>query len=381
MRVLDRYVLAECTPSVLLALAVSTFVLLMHRLLRLSDLVVAKGVPASEVLRLLALALPALLPMLIPVSLLLGAVLTVARLSGDGEVVAMRAAGVSLAANLRPVVALAAVAAAVTGSMSLWVQPRAAQAFKAAAFQSLRSRIDLSAEAGTFLRLAPGLTAYAARVDGTTGTLSDLFLEDRSGEEAPRWMFARTGRVREEGGALALSLEDGELHQPDQAEGAYQVVRFRASSIRIPLPAVAWRADPEDGLSGELLRSVLDGTADSRVRMELHHRLSLPVSCLVLGFLGAVLGLHHRRTGRAWGIALSIAILLAYYFLLTAARALGIRGALPPELASWAPCAVMAAVAVYAYGRKSREQALPWEAALTAAVSRARALRFPRGPR
>lgn len=379
MRVLDRTVLSECAPSVLLALAVSTFALLMHRLLRLSDLVVAKGVPAAEVLGLLGLALPALLPLLIPISLLLGTALTAARLSGDGEVVAMRAAGVSLAANLRPVAGLAVLAAALTGAMSLWVQPHAAQAFRTAVQQSLRGRLDLAAEAGTFLRVAPGVTLHAGRVDGATGRLGDLFLEVRADGEPPRWVFARAGEARQEGDALTLVLEDGEIHQPGLAGEAYQVARFGRYRVRTALPAPSARADPEDGPTGELLRAALDGTASPRVRLELHHRLSLPVSCVALGLLGAVLGLQHRRTGRAWGAALAAAVLLAYYFVLTGARALGTRETVPPELASWAPCALTAAAAALAYARRSREGSLPGEAWLGLAWERVRRRRSPRG--
>jgi len=44
--ILDRYLITECLPTLGLSLAVFTFVLLMQRLLRLSDLVVAKGVPS-----------------------------------------------------------------------------------------------------------------------------------------------------------------------------------------------------------------------------------------------------------------------------------------------------------------------------------------------
>ena len=50
-RVLDRYLFWECVPTLALSVVVSSFVMMMHRLLMLSDMVAAKGVPLLEVLR------------------------------------------------------------------------------------------------------------------------------------------------------------------------------------------------------------------------------------------------------------------------------------------------------------------------------------------
>ncbi len=372
MRVLNRYLLAECLPTLGLSLAVFTFVLLMHRVFKLSDLVIAKGVPLGTVLGLLGLALPALLPLLLPVSLLLAVLLAVGRLSADSEIVAMRASGVGLTQNLRPVLGLSLAVCAATAAVSLWAQPVAARAFQEALYASVKNRLSVTTETGVFTELAAGITVYAERVDRETGRLENLFLELDRGHTRGVWVLARAGELRDEGGTLGLDLEEGEMHQLSAPDKPYHRLRFERYRLRVPLPAAAWNPDEGEAPSAELLARAYGPGFEPKARMELHQRLALPASCLVFGLLGASLGLHHSRTGRSRGVSLCLAVLLAYYALLTAGRTLGKGGALPPEAAMWLPNLLLGALAVYAFLRKNRESPLPLEEALGRGFSRLR---------
>jgi len=371
MRTLHRYALTECLPTLGLSLAVFTFVLLTHRLFKLSDLVIAKGVPVLEVLWLLALALPVLLPLLLPVSLLLAVLLAMGRLSGDSEIVAMRASGLGLSDNLKPVMVLSALVCLLTAAVSLWAQPAAARAFQEALYQSVRNRLSLTAEAGTFIDIARGVTVYAERVDDRSGRLENLFLQLDRGTTRDVWIFARAGELRDEGGALGLLLEDGEMHQGG-GEQPYSRLRFGHYHLRVPLPTANWTPAVEEMFTPALAQVAYGPERDPEALLELHQRLALPFSCLVFGLLGTSLGLHHSRAGRSRGVALCLGILLLFYALLTSGRTLGKREVLPPELAMWLPDLLLGALAVYAYVRKNREAPLPLEEAAGRWVSRIR---------
>lgn len=374
MRVLNRYLLTECLPTLGLALAVFTFVLLMHRLLKLSDLVIAKGAPLGQVLALLGLALPALLPLLLPVSLLLAVLLALGRLSADSEVVAMRACGVGLWDNLRPVAFLSAVVCAATAAVSLWVQPLAAKSFQTALYESLKNRLSLTTETGVFTELASGITVYAGGMDRDTGRLEELFLHLDRGQTQGIWILARTGRLRDEGGALGLELHDGEMHQQASPDEPYHRLRFDRYRLSIPLPAPTWTPGESEAPTAALLAQAYGPGFDLRARLELHQRLALPASCLVFGLLGLSLGLHHSRAGRSRAVSLCLVVLLLYYALLTAGRTLGKDGALPPELAMWLPNFLLGALAVYAFARRNREAPLPLEEAAGRWLGRLRGL-------
>src|SRR5574340_988055 len=95
-KTLHRYIFKEITVPFLLGMATFTSVLLMGRLLKLADLVVAKGVPLASILRMVFYLLPYFCLVTIPMAFLLAVLLAFGRLSADSEVTAMKACGVGL---------------------------------------------------------------------------------------------------------------------------------------------------------------------------------------------------------------------------------------------------------------------------------------------
>ena len=87
----------------LLGLGVFTFVLLIARLLKLIELVVNRGVPATNILRLFAYLMPAFLEVTVPMAMLLAILVAFGRLSADSEMIAMRSSGLSLYQLVPPV--------------------------------------------------------------------------------------------------------------------------------------------------------------------------------------------------------------------------------------------------------------------------------------
>jgi len=62
-----------------------------------------------------------------------------------------------------------------------------------------------------------------------------------------------------------------------------------------------------------------------------------------------------RARGRSWGIALSIAIFMVYYILLSAADSMGETGKLNPALAIWIPNMVLGAATFILYWWAARD--------------------------
>src|SRR5256885_11683947 len=114
-RILDRYVLREVLLPFFLWLLVITFILEMPPILDQGEKLIEKGVEWSIIVRVLATLLPQALGVTIPISLLLGILIGLGRLSADREFVALQACGVSIFRILRPVALLAVLACGATG--------------------------------------------------------------------------------------------------------------------------------------------------------------------------------------------------------------------------------------------------------------------------
>src|SRR5580704_17167419 len=109
MKIFSRYILKETAFPFFLSMGIISFILIMNKVLTLVDLVLKHGVGLGVVLRLVAYLLPSTFAITVPMSLLMGVMLALGRLSADMELVAMKAGGVSLGSLLRPLLLLGVV--------------------------------------------------------------------------------------------------------------------------------------------------------------------------------------------------------------------------------------------------------------------------------
>src|SRR3989338_3136707 len=102
MKILRNYFLKEFIGPLFLALGVLTFVMILGNLIKIADLVVNKGVDIFNVSKLLLLMIPYLLTYTLPIASLTAVLLSLGRLSGDNEIVAIRASGIHMFSLILP---------------------------------------------------------------------------------------------------------------------------------------------------------------------------------------------------------------------------------------------------------------------------------------
>src|SRR5438034_8446989 len=122
---LFRYIFREIIPSALLGTMLATFVIFLQRSGPVFELLIRSSAQPAKVAYLFTLAFPALLPMTIPFGVLVGILIGLGRMSSDGEITAMRAAGVSSRKVIAPVLVFAALCAGLAAYASLRLTPLA----------------------------------------------------------------------------------------------------------------------------------------------------------------------------------------------------------------------------------------------------------------
>ena len=107
MRTLHRHLLGETLATLLVTVAVFTFVLLLGNILKdVLDLLASGRASLLLVGRSILLLIPFALAFALPIGMLTAALLVFGRLSADGEITALRAGGISLVSSVAPVVGL-----------------------------------------------------------------------------------------------------------------------------------------------------------------------------------------------------------------------------------------------------------------------------------
>lgn len=365
-RILSLYIIREIVSLFLLGIVVFTLILLMGRLIKLTELVVSRGVPLADVSRMILYLMPSFLVFTIPMALLLAVLMAFGRLSADNEITVIKASGVSLMQIMPPVLACALVAAMMALAASLVGVPWGNSAFKELSFKVLTRNVSATMREKVFWDEIPGMILYTEHYDEQRHTLQGVIIHDGRNPGRPMTIFARDGVVT--GGtdrqALRLSLSSGSIHAAGRGD-EYRLVTFGEYIMTVGAQggAAALGRNEPDMSAAELRRRIDDRATPvpARLKMlsELHGRYAFPFASLVFAFIAVPLGIQNRRSGKSAGFSISIGILLAYYLMLSLLKTLAEKGAIPPFIALWLPNLVFLGVGWYLLRMSSLERALP----------------------
>jgi lipopolysaccharide export LptBFGC system permease protein LptF len=359
LRILDRYILKEVTPSFLLGIGVFTFVLLLNEILRLAQRLVTQSATASETAGILLNLLPSVLCLTIPMGFLLGVLIALGRLSADSEIVAMRASGVSLYRLLFPILVTAAIGWLATSHLIISVLPDSNQRVRQLLFQVMTSQAGTEVRPRVFYdRLFPNVMFLVMDTPVGAEYWQNVILANLADPDAPRVTFAAQGRLlidREER-SVSFYLKDAELHQASQnAPEDYQ--RQASAEIWLPLPTANF-FPPEDfdvprgarelGI-GELRQAYVE--TGLPVYLTEVHKKSRP-SLFVFGVSARARHPIGRRP--SWGFVASLSILFVYYVLIDVGESMANNGRLSPLLGMWAANLVLGAACSFWCARPAR---------------------------
>src|SRR5271169_3413977 len=179
MRLLSRTIFREIFSSSFLGVILFTFVLFLQRSGPLFEFLVRNTGSARQVAYLFALVLPQVLPFTIPLGVLVGTLLTLSRMSTDGEVTAMRAAGVPSRRVVPPILAFGILAMLVAASASLWLTPWSIRERYRVQNQLIASQLTADVQPRVFAEQFPNSILYVTDVlPGTTSHWKRIFLAD-----------------------------------------------------------------------------------------------------------------------------------------------------------------------------------------------------------
>ena len=368
MKRIDRLIFGELLGPWVFGVAMFTTLLIAATYLgRIADYIV-QGVPPGRIGEILLLLMPAILVKTFAMSTLLAALLAFGRLSGDSEIVAMRAAGASLWRIMVPVVVFATVAAGIAFVCNERLVPSAAKRSTALVKELSKS---LGAKRGQpifqpqyedgklrMMIVAQDFSLAEGVLRGVQMTLYNAVGEPEQVLFAASMRFTSKDDWRIEGGAKILPLSGGTVVRFDAAWPT-GVPMLGATPDQIGASGIK---DPDYNSMAELreqiARAKIDKTlsaADLRDREFWYwNKLALPMAALVFGGLGAALGIRSARTGTATGFALAIGIIFVYFTVTNFMSVWAIGGIIAPWVASFAPIGLGAAVAAFVVARKNR---------------------------
>ncbi len=361
MRLLSRTIFRENFKSAFLGIVLFTSVIFLPLSRGFFEYLVRNSGSPREVLYLFALLLPQALPFAIPLGVLTGTLLTVSRMSADGEITAIRAAGVPGRRVAPPVLMVGFLAMLVTAASSLWLTPWSIGEQNRVAKELTASQLTADVQPRVFAEQFPDQILYVADVNnpggGPVSRWKRVFLADVTPVEnrepghadrgdTPLVMLAPEALAFADvpNNRIQLAMQNLDSYELGK-EGHYDVTTSPAHAMTLqaqrpeektisrptmematgPLYRLAYGKRPEDPAR------VLEA------RVELNQRLALPLACLLLTLAGVPLGITSRRGGKSSAVVLTMAIAFVYFIGMAGLNKLARQGTMRAEIAVWIP--------------------------------------------
>ena len=208
MQLIERYLFRQLLgPTVIATLALTAVAILTESLSAL-DILVDQRQSLLVFVKVILLAMPQLVVMILPVAVLLGSLVALNRLHTEQEIVICFSGGMSLWRIAAPALQVAGGVALICLVLTLWVQPVCYRALRQT-LQGVRSNLAATLiNPGQFSHPAPGFTVYAQSSDDD-GTIRNLFIEHDTGRGRDNTVTAREGRLEIRAGVPMLVMHQG----------------------------------------------------------------------------------------------------------------------------------------------------------------------------
>ncbi len=373
MRILSRAIFREVFASAFLGTLLFIFVLFLRTIERLSSLLVKTSAPPPVIAKLLLYALPSTLPFALPLGVLVGVLIGLSRMSADSEITAMRAAGISSATVVRPVLLFSFLALTMTALASLWLTPLSLHLESKVARNFAAAQLTGNIESRIFDEQFPNVVLYVGNVStvGKQIIWRPVFMADVT----PPDELKQQGRNR--GFGPRIIVAEAAIPTPDPANNRIilDMRNFRSSerdkdgkviTTVAPNQVEALQAQKQEELQvNKTVQEMDTGPLYKRVyrrhdlsheeyidaAIELHQRFALPLACILLSLVGVPLGISSRKGGKSAAFVLTVLLAFLYYLGFITLIGLAKKGSLPVPLAVWAPDAIFLVAGVFLVSR------------------------------
>ncbi|MEO8723426.1 MAG: LPS export ABC transporter permease LptG [Sphingobium sp.] len=305
------------------------------------DVLAYPGNGEPELWHYIGLRLPQIIARFLPFSVLLGTLITLATMNQYSEIVSMKAAGLSAHQILAPLILVAAGIAVVSFTFNDRVVTRASATLDL--WQSVNYG-PMPRETGvkTNIWVRDGNNLVSAGTvwgRGVHARLRNVEMFNRIDNKLINIVRAPTGHY--DAGTKSWVLEKARLF--DVGRGTYRNLGTIHAAAGVRPDQFTLAKVNADGLSFmELRRAITDlrdaGRPTAALEAELWHKISGPMSSLLMPLLGSIAAFGLARSGHLFVRAvIGMALGFTYFVADNFALAMGNLGAYPPLMAAWAP--------------------------------------------
>lgn len=353
MRTLDKYILKEILSPFVFGLGAFTILFFsVETLIGVARMISESNVPFKLVLEYLGCRLPQVLIFTFPMATLMACLLAFGRLSGEAELTALRASGISFMRIARPALFFFFLLSGFSYWLNDNVVPQRMKRAYEILFDTQKEDVVQKAMLTAPRLLESGLEqiVYAHKFDiedrSMTGVYIHYFWENHRRREIYAEQARWTGKVWELKGMRTVEYDEFQnpVYEATAEEGWTGLQP--GDSPPSPDELNQRKLRPEEMTRSELnkaldvLKSEKSEDVKSKIdryRVMFHQKASLPWVSFIFATFAIPLGVRPHRSSKSMGLGLSLVFILVYYILMTVGMVLGEAGTLDPQIGAWLP--------------------------------------------
>lgn len=381
MRILQRYVLMQLLRVFAMLLSGLTLLLVF---VGVAEKATSSGLGPVQILRILPYIVPSLLPFTIPATLLLTVCVVYGRMSGDNEITATKAAGISVLAVLWPSFILGAILSLGTLVLTDQFIPWACSNIDNVITQELENIfLDRLRATNQFNDIDHGMSITVLRVEGkrligptiqfTPAGGSTVTIQAREAtikfdlEKQQVWLNLFKAEMKTAGAASVVMEHEKQAFPLPGSDEQTKARQMTIRNIRRELTDIDHnREDLENRRICEIVFALTRGdferlaqpefrnltpllqqvqTRYNKLNTEIHSRIAMACSCFCFVLFGSPFSiLQGRRQFLTNFIICFVPILLCYYPIVLLMMNLGKTNFIPPEWGMWVGNALLVCI-------------------------------------
>ena len=331
--IIIRYLVRETLKSQLAILFILLLIFFCQKLVRILGAAVDGEVPTNLVLTLLGLGVPQMAQLILPLSLFLAILMTLGRLYTESEITVMHACGLSKAVLVKAAMVLMLFTSIVAAVNVIWLGPWSSR-YQDEVTQNAKANPGAAAMAAGQFQTSSDGSAVLFVEDVKGNNFGNVFLAQLrpKGNARPSVVLADSGHMEQhKDGSQVVTLDKG-----TRFEGTALLRDFRITDFTNYQAIVGYKAatlDPNDAEQASLTDLFANKTPEFQA--ELHWRLTLVFSVLVMALMVVPLSVVNPRQGRVLSMLPAMLLYLIFFLLQSSLRSSGGKGRLDPALWMW----------------------------------------------
>ncbi len=216
MKTIHKLVLKAYLGPMVLTFFIVMFVLMMNFVWRYIDELVGKGLSAGIIIELMSYAMANMIPMGLPLSMLLAAIMTMGNLGENYELLAMKSAGMSLVQITKPLIIVVSIVAVGSFFISNNLVPYSNKKMFSIIYDIRQQKQSLEFQDGLFFNGIDNMSIRVSHQDPETHLLTDVLIYDnRATNGNMNTIVADSGYIRlsDDKKYLLVTLYHGETYE------------------------------------------------------------------------------------------------------------------------------------------------------------------------